>query len=442
MTTALLLLAVVVLVLLNGFFVSAEFAYVRARRAYLETSAEEGRRAAKLALGISDDLSRYLSACQLGITFTSLGIGFLGEPAVATLFEDALGERVSHDVSLAISLAVAYLITTALHITIGEQVPKIYSIQKAERVAILVARPLHLFARVFHPFVVVLNGASNAILRVIGVKTSGALEEGETPEELKVLIQQSLTGGKLDAGEAGMLTGVFHLHEQEARQVMTPAPAVVTVDLSENAEIALRRCVSSGHTRLVVTEDENHDRVKGIVHANALAQRLLTEGADAHIDDLVREAPIVPETKPLDDLLADLQRQRSSLAVVIDEYGRTAGIVTVEDIIEEVVGEIDDETDPLGGAVRRLPNGDWFVRGHVAITDLVDYGLELPVDSDAYNSVGGFVFGELGRLPKRGDTVTHNGYSIRVESVRENRIEAVRIRERRANSAAQANPQS
>jgi CBS domain containing-hemolysin-like protein len=150
----------------------------------------------------------------------------------------------------------------------------------------------------------------------------------------------------------------------------------------------------------------------------------------------VREAPIVPETKALDDLLADLQRERSSLAIVIDEYGRTAGIVTVEDIIEEVVGEIDDETDPLGGAVRRLGNGDWFVRGHVAIADLADYGLELPVDSDAYNSVGGFVFGELGRLPKRGDTIRHNGYSIRVESVRENRIEAVRIRERPAPAAA------
>ena len=270
----------------------------------------------------------------------------------------------------------------------------------------------------------------------MGVRTAGNLEEGETPEELKVLIQQSLTGGKLDPGEAGMLTGVFHLHEQEARQIMTPAPAIVTVDLSENVETALRRCVSSGHTRLVVTEDENHDRVKGIVHANALAQLLLTEGPAATIDGLVREAPIVPETKPLDDLLADLQRHRTSLAVVIDEYGRTAGIVTVEDIIEEVVGEIDDETDPLGGAVRRLANGDWFVRGHVAITDLEDYGLELPVDSDAYNSVGGFVFGELGRLPKRGDTIEHNGYSIRVESVRENRIEAVRIRERAAPASA------
>jgi CBS domain containing-hemolysin-like protein len=229
-----------------------------------------------------------------------------------------------------------------------------------------------------------------------------------------------------------MLRGVFHLHEQQARQIMTPAPALITVDVSENAETALRRCVSSGHTRLIVTEDNNQDRVRGLVHSNQLAQTLLTEGPEAPIEKLVRDAPIVPETKPLDDLLADLQRTRASMAVVVDEYGRTSGIVTVEDIIEEVVGEIDDETDPLGGAVRRLANGDWFVRGHVAITDLTDYGLDLPVDSEAYNSVGGFVFGELGRLPKRGDTVMHNGYSIRVESVRENRIEAVRIRERRA----------
>jgi CBS domain containing-hemolysin-like protein len=430
--TVLLLLAVVVLVLLNGFFVAAEFALVRVRRSRVEEAVDEGKRGARLAARQLDDLSRYLAACQLGITFTSLGIGFLGEPAVASIFENLLGEELPHGVTLAISIFLAYLITTSLHITIGEQVPKIYAINRADRVAFWIARPLHLFTQVFSPFIHVLNAASNSMLRLIGIKATNEYEEGGSPQELKVLIAQSLTGGQLDPGEASMLTGVFHLHEQQARQVMTPAPAVVTVDLSENVETALRRCVSSGHTRLVVTEDENHDRVKGIVHANSLAQLLLTEGPESRIDDLVREAPIVPETKPLDDLLADLQRQRSSLAVVIDEYGRTAGIVTVEDIIEEVVGEIDDETDPLGGAVRRLANGDWFVRGHVAITDLVDYGLELPVDSDAYNSVGGFVFGELGRLPKRGDTITHNGYSIRVESVRENRIEAVRIRERRA----------
>lgn len=427
---ALLLVAVLVLVLLNAFFVAAEFALVRSRKAHLQTDADEGKKGAATAVNMMDDLSRYLSAAQVGITLTSLGLGFLGEPAIGQLLEDAIGDEVPHWISTSVSVALAYLITTSIHITFGEQVPKIYAIQKAETVARWCARPLLIFTKVFSPFIGALNSASNAVLRVVGVKTAGQLDEGESPEELRVLIQESVTGGKLDPGEAGMLTGVFHLHEQQARQVMTPAPAVITVDTSDDVETALRRCVSSGHTRLVVTEDENSDRVKGIVHSNQLAQRLLADGPNANLDGLVRDVPIVPETKPLDDLLADLQRERSSLAVVIDEYGRTAGIVTVEDIIEEVVGEIDDETDPQGGEVRRLANGDWFVRGHVAITDLIDYGLELPVDSDAYNSVGGFVFGELGRLPKRGDVVTHNGYSIRVESVRENRIEAVRIRER------------
>jgi CBS domain containing-hemolysin-like protein len=434
--TAVLLLAIVVLVLLNGFFVASEFALVRVRRSRIEEEVEEGVRGAQLVIRQLDDLSLYLAACQFGITLTSLGIGFLGEPAVARIFEDVLGGRVSHGLSLVISLVLAYAITTALHITVGEQVPKIYAINKAEAMARRIARPLHVFTQIFRPAIHTLNGVANWMLRLVGIHTTGEFEEGGSPEELKLLIAQSLTAGELDAGEAGMLTGVFHLHEQQARQVMTPAPAVVTVDVSEDVETALRRCISSGHTRLVVTEDENHDRVRGVVHSNQLAQRLLADGPKASIEDLVREAPIVPETKPLDDLLADLQRQRSTLAIVIDEYGRTAGIVTVEDIIEEVVGEIDDETDPLGGAVRRLANGDWFVRGHVAITDLVDYGLELPVDTDAYNSVGGFVFGELGRLPKRGDTIHHNGYSIRVESVRENRIEAVRIRDRRAQPAA------
>ncbi|HEX8103905.1 MAG TPA: hemolysin family protein [Solirubrobacteraceae bacterium] len=432
--TALLLVAVVVLVLLNGYFVAAEFALVRVRRSRMEEEAEHGSGAARRVLRLLDDLSRYLAACQVGITLTSLGIGFLGEPAIASIFENLLGESLPHGVTLALSFALAYLISTSLHITIGEQVPKIYSINKAEATAKRIARPLALFTTAFSPFIAVLNNVSNALLRAIGIRSTGEFEEGGSPEELKVLIAQSLAGGDLEANEAGMLTGVFHLHEQQARQVMTPAPAVITVDTSEDVETALRRCIATGHTRIVVTEDENQDRVKGIVHSNQLAELLMAEGPSASFASKVREAPIVPETKALDDLLADLQRQRTSLAVVIDEYGRTAGIVTVEDIVEEVVGEIDDETDPAGGAVRQLPNGDWFVRGHVAINDLADYGLELSADNDAYNSVGGFVFGELGRLPRRGDTVQHDGYSIRVESVRENRIEAVRIRERRVSS--------
>ncbi|HEV2062057.1 MAG TPA: hemolysin family protein [Solirubrobacteraceae bacterium] len=431
--TALYLIAVVLLVLANGFFVAAEFALVRTRRSTLEELAKEGRRGAAVAVRLTEDLSQYLSACQLGITLASLGIGFLGEPAIAELLEPLFGDIVAHGPALAISLALAYLITTSLHITAGEQIPKIYAIVRPEQIALRVARPLFLFDKAMRPFIAALNGVSNWVLhRFFRIDADTGMDEGSTPKELRAMIAQAQAGGNLDPGEAGMLSGVFHLHEQEARNVMTPIPAVVTADVSEDVETALRRCISSGHTRLLVTEDENQDRVRGIVHANTLARLLMTEGGDATFENGVRDAPIVPETKPLDDLLADLQRARSSMAVVIDEYGRVAGIVTVEDIVEEVVGEIDDETDPTGGEIRRLANGDWYVRGHVAVTDLLDHGLSLPVDTDAYNSVGGFVFAELGRLPRRGDTVQADGYSIRVESVRENRVEAVRIRERRA----------
>ncbi|MGI8594077.1 MAG: hemolysin family protein [Solirubrobacteraceae bacterium] len=427
--TALFLVAVFLLVLVNGFFVASEFALVRTRRPRMEALAEEGKAGAALTLRILEEISKYLSSCQFGITLASLAIGFLGEPAIAKLVEPALGGVFSHGLAVVLALVFAYTFSTALHITIGEQVPKIWAIVGAEEMARRIARPLHWFTVLFQPAIVALNGASNGILRLGGIKADEATaEEGGSPEELKLLIAESLSGGQLDAGEAGMLTGVFHLHEQEARQVMTPFPAVVTVDTSEDVETALRRCVSSGHTRLVVTEDENPDRVKGIVHVNSLVQQLMAQGPEASLEPFVRDAPIVPETKPLDDLLADLQRERAALAVVVDEYGRTAGVVAVEDIVEEVVGEIEDETDPAGGAVRRLANGDWFVRGHVAVDDLVAYGLELAAESDAYNSVGGFVFAHLGRLPRRGDTVRADGYSIRVESVRENRVEAVRIR--------------
>jgi CBS domain containing-hemolysin-like protein len=431
----LFIILTLLLVLVNAFFVIAEYSLVRSRRARLQAMAEEGRRGARLALTEMEEIGDYIAACQVGITMASIGIGALGEPAIAHLFEPVFGGVIGHSAAVVVSVIIAYLLITVAQSIVGEIAPKLYTIQHAEDLARRVARPLRFFRVLFHPFILVLNSASNALLRATGTDPN-AEPEGGTPDELKRIIADSRSGGSIDVGEANMLTGVFHLHEQEARQVMTPIPAVVTVDLSETVEDALRRCVSTGHSRLVVTEDENQDRVKGIVHVNQLVKLMMADGYEAHFGALVRAAPIVPETKPLDDLLADLQRERTELAIVIDEYGRTTGIVTTEDIIEEVVGEIDDETDPAGGAVRRLANGDWFVRGHVAVTDLEDYGLHLPVDTDAFNSVGGFVFAELGRLPKRGDQVSADGYSIRVESVRENRIEAVRIRRRGASPQA------
>jgi len=427
---ALKLIIVAALIAVNAFFVIAEYALVRSRRARLEVMREERLKGANLALEQLGKINEYVSAVQIGVTMPSIAIGALGEPALAALLKGALGGALSHGVAVAISAAVAFLIISSAQLIGGEMVPKFYAIDRAETVARRVARPLRAFSVSFHPLIVALTAVADRILRLLGVEAS--LERrGGSPDELKLLIAESYAGGHIDPGEAGMLTGVFDLHEREARQVMTPIPAVTTVDVSQNVEEALRACISSGHTRVIVTEDENRDRVRGLVHASALADRLMREGPKASLEPIVHDAPIVPETKALDDLLAELQRQRTSLAVVVDEYGRVVGIVTVEDIVEEVVGEISDETDPASAEVRKLADGDWFVRGHVAVTDLADYGLHLPVDDDAYNSVGGFVFDALGRLPRRGDTVTADGYSVRVESVRDNRIEAVRIRERR-----------
>jgi CBS domain containing-hemolysin-like protein len=426
---AVLLLGVPALVLMNAFFVAAEYALVRSRLDRVHALEKDGVRGASLAAKQIERIDEYIAACQVGITLASIGIGAVGEPALADLLKKPFGNVLGHAAATALAVAIGYAVLTVLHITLGELVPKIYTVGHAEGVARRLARPLEFFTRLFRPLSVVLSGAAGLILRPFGVGPEGLGEETTTSEDLKFLIARSVSGGTLDPGEAVMLSGVFHLHEQQARNVMTPIPAVVTVDISEDAQTALQRCIDSGHTRLLVTEDENTDRVKGIVHNNSLSRLLMTRGPHASIEPAVKPALIVPETRPLDDLLADLQRERVSMAVVIDEYGRTSGIVTVEDIIEEIVGEIADETDPAAGAVRRLANGDLYVRGHVAINDLADYGMELPVDSDAYNSVGGLVFGELGRLPKRGDMVRVNGYSLRVESVRENRIEAVRVRD-------------
>ncbi len=426
--TVVLLLAVLALIAMNAFFVAAEYSLVRSRPDRIEAAVERGDKGAQLFKVQVDSIDEYIAACQVGITMTSIGLGAVGEPTIAKLLKGPLGGPLAHGTAVIIAGVIAYLIITSLHITYGELVPKVYTVVHAEGVGRRLSRPLRFCRRLFSPFIVALTGLADLTLRPLGIDPDLAGEEETTSEDLKFLIARSTHGGQLDPGEAHMLEGVFHLHEQEARNVMTPIPAVVTVDLSATVEVALRKCVQSGHTRLVVTENDDSDRIRGTVHSNSLARLLMNQGPEANIEPLVKDALIIPETKPLDDLLADLQRERASMAVVIDEYGRTAGIVTVEDIIEEVVGEIADETDPAAGAVRRLANGDWFVRGHVPITDLLDYGLELPVDNDAYNSVGGFVFGELGRLPKRGDTVQFNGYSLRVEAVRENRVEAVRIR--------------
>lgn len=427
MSSVLLLLLVFVLVLVNGFFVAAEFAIVRSRRARIERLADQGDKRAARALDQMAHIDEYVATSQVGITLASIGIGFLGEPAIANLIEPAVEGAVGAGLAYAISFFIAYSVVTLLHVILGEQAPKQLGIVKAEAMMVWIARPLAFFRRAFHPLIVITNPPALWIVqRVFRVEPTGD-EEETSPEELRLLISRSARSAHLDPGEAVMLGGVFHLHEQQAREVMTPIPAVVTVNADETVEEGLRRCVSSGHTRLVVVENDNPDRVRGVVHNNSLVRLYMNTGADAPLEPAIRDVPVFPETKPLDDLLAELQRQRSSIAIVSDEYGRTVGIATVEDILEEVVGEIEDETDPRATSLRRLADGDWYVRGHVPLGDLEDAGIELPVSSDAFNSIGGYVFSELGRLPIRGDKLLADGYELRVESVRENRIVAVRI---------------
>jgi CBS domain containing-hemolysin-like protein len=410
----------------NGFFVAAEFAIVRSRRERMEQLADEGQRRAASALHQMAHVDDYVATSQVGITLASIGLGFAGEPAIADLIEPVLEGPVGHGVAAAVSFVFAYAVVTLLHVIFGEQAPKLVGIAGAETLMLRITRPLEFFRRAFHPLSVITNRPARFVVtRVLRVDIEG--DEETSPEELRLLITRGAERGRLDPGEAGHLAGVFHLHEQEAREVMTPIPAVITVDASDTVEEALQRCVSSGHTRLIAIEDDNPDRVRGVVHNNSLARLYMNAGPDSSIEPAIREVPIFPETKALDDLLAELQRHRSSIAVVSDEYGRTVGIVTVEDILEEVVGEIEDETDPRADSMRRLTDGDWYVRGHVSLGDLEDVGIQLPVSSDAFNSIGGYVFSELGRLPKRGDRIVANGYEVRVESVRENRIVAVRI---------------
>jgi len=426
--SALRLALTAVLIAVNAFFVIAEYALVRSRRARLEELREQGARGAALALAQQERVGEYISVCQIGVTMASVAIGALGEPTLEHLFKPLFGS-LSRTAAVVLAVAIGYGILIVTELIAGEMVPKLYAIDRAESLARRVAPPLAAWRLLFLPFVVATTAVSRGILKVFGITPLAGAAVG-SPRELRRMIAESYAGGQLEEGEAGMLSGVFHLHEQEARQVMTPIPAVTTVDLSEDVETALRRCLESGHTRLPVTEEEDRDRVRGIVHASALADLLLKDGPRASIEPAVHDALIVPETKPLDDLLADMRKERTQMAVVVDEYGRVVGVVTVEDIVEEVVGEIADETDLAEAEVRKLADGEWLVRGHVAVTDLEDHGLHLPSDTDAYNSIGGLVFDRLGRLPRRGDVVVANGFSLRVESVRGNRVEVVRVRGR------------
>jgi CBS domain containing-hemolysin-like protein len=420
LTNAVQLFAALFLVLLNGFFVAAEFSLARARITRLDQLAES-RSSAVLARDQVRHIDRYLAACQLGITLASLGLGWLGEPAFAHLIEPVLTRvGLGESASTLTAVILAFAIITVLHVVIGELAPKTVAIQRAEATALSIAHPLEWFRILFAPFIHVLNGAGNALVRAIGVEPASERELASTPEDLQILIAQSEEGGAIEPEEADMLEGVFGLQGSLTRDIMTPRPEVTSLAAEMTVKAALVEALATRHSRFPVL---NGDGVLGVVHLSQLARAVL-ENEETPLRDIAGTALYVPETQPVDDLLRQLQARRASLAVVLDEYGDFAGIATVEDVIEEIVGEIDDERD-RGPAVDERPDGRLIVRGHVPLEDLADHGVEL-VD-ETVTSVGGLVFTRLGRLPRTGDTITVDGWTLTVEATSGTRVVLVAI---------------
>jgi CBS domain containing-hemolysin-like protein len=420
-STTLRLVAIAALVLINGFFVAAEFALVSARSQRLR---EEGSSRARLARRQVRRLDEYLAACQLGITIASLALGALGEPTIAALLEPLIENTgLRHGAAAALGTILALLIMTALHITVGEQAPKSFAIGSSTRVALLCAVPLEVFYRILRPLVLVLNVASNGLVRMFGGTPATGHGSSPTLDELRLIIGEAASGGGVGKADARILRGAFTLDERRASDVMTPRRRLVTAKAGETIEEALRRALDAGRSRLPLV-DATDDGLQGVVYVRELTSALIDGAGADDVASLRRDMPIAPETIPLDRLLERLQRERASICAILDEYGTLAGVVTVEDVVEEIVGEIEDESDRPAG-IRRLANGAVVANGDTPLVDLEEDGL-LPGEVHS-ESIGGLVVERLERLAVPGDEVEVAGRRVRVLSVDGNRVERVLI---------------
>jgi putative hemolysin len=418
-TLALLLLAVAALILLNGFFVAAEYGLVTARRTKLRELDEGGDRRARSALKVVGDPPRFIAAMQLGVTATSLAIGALGEPVLAKVLDPVL--------AAVASFVIAFFIITFLHVVVGELMPKGIALAHSERVALAVAAPVRAFFIVLHPVVWILQRATDLGLRLLRQEPPrgevGALSEAE----LKILLERSTEEGEIEHEEREMLYKVFDFADKEVADVMVPRPQVVALSIDLPAEECLKAAMEAPYTRYPVYRG-SLDEVVGILHIRDLFREANRLGGFEHVDveTLLRPAHVVPETKDLAALLHDFRRTKEHMAVVVDEYGTMQGIVTLEDLLEEIVGEIEDEFDLPDESVERLTDGRVRIHGTFSIDDFnEDFGLQLSVED--YHTVAGLVFGLLGRAPEPGDTVTVDGVNFKVVEVDGTRIERLEV---------------
>jgi CBS domain containing-hemolysin-like protein len=429
MTTALELFAVAVIVAANAFFVAAEYGLVTVRRTRMQELEAQGSRGARRVLRLLEQPPRFISAIQLGVTLSSLALGAIGEPVVSNLLErplDLLPAGWHTSVATTISVILAFTILSYFHVVMGEIVPKSFTLQHPERVALFAAGPISSFYVIFRPFIWVLVRSSAAVLRWFGVSASSGVTLVHSEEELKMLVTASREKGVLEEEEQEMLHKVFEFADKDAVDVMVPRPDVIAVPVDLPVQEVLRLVLSHPFTRYPVFEGELDDIV-GVLHVRDLFSALHERGLEStDLRTILREAIMVPETKPLDELLAEFQRTSNHLAIVVDEYGSVEGLVTLEDLLEEIVGEIGDEFDLPDAGILRIGRGRVRLVGSFPIDEFNErFGKSLPVDD--YHTIGGFVFGEVGRVPKVGDTVVFDGARFEVSAIDGSRIREVDV---------------
>lgn len=404
---------VVLLIAMNGFFVAAEFALVSVRRTRIQELVDDGSRRALLVRHALDDINQFVSTAQIGITMCSLGIGFLGEPAVASLIRGPLETLGLEEAVHVVSFIIAFSILTYFHVVVGEVAPKNFALQKAERISLMSIPLLTVLRRTFTPLIWVLNGSADILFRIVGVEPAPGMHLIHSEEELKMLVSQSSKGGVLEDSEQEMLYNVFDFADTDVAEVMVPRPDVVAFPVDMPTAELLAAVASQPFTRYPIFRGSMDD-VLGILHIRDLFTAAEQFGKDhVVVERLLRTAHVVPESKSLAGLLADFRRSKSHMALVIDEYGSLAGIATLEDLIEEIVGEIDDEHDRPERPLERISEGHIRVDGKYSVEELNErFGLDLP--SDDYHTIGGVVFGLLGQAPNEGDVVRCNGTRMEV----------------------------
>ncbi len=427
------LIAVVLLIAANGFFVAGEFALVKIRATRINQLAEEGNRTAKVIQTQLAHLDRFIAATQLGITLASLALGWIGEPSLAHLVDPLfawIGGPAAEALTHTLAIIISFTIITAGHIILGELVPKSIALQRTEAAVFFISRPLQLFAQLFRPFISLMNGVGNAVVRLLGLQTTSEHANVHSAEELEMLVAQSRQGGAIDAQEEELLHHIFDFGEKTVQQVMVPRTEIVGVPVSASLEEVLALFATEQYTRLPVY-DGSIENIIGLAHLKDIFLQARMPSTSFNLKSLLRPVLYVTETATIEKLLPQMRSKRIHLAVVLDEYGATAGMVTLEDIVEEIVGEVQDEFDTRERGVRpeveTMPDGTLSVDGLMALTSFADLLGAKPPRSSAH-TVGGYVFERLDRLPKVGDRVSLENYILRVEELDGRRIARVHVK--------------